>query len=205
MKQVLWLLLTFYLCLEAPIALGQDECYSLLKIRLDHHHQQYTFNGLELNPEEDLFDSLTRNEVPYYEFFSKMAKLCSELCQGKGYDCIGYLAGTFIDPDLQRDPELALQRLFPNYNKENDGIENAVKDPDCICIRESNSNSNLSQEYNQVKLSFQSNSVIFEMLWNIVKFWHVLHQHLSFGTPHGDVLNDTLRMHQCMHQKQAPF
>ena len=173
MKLLLCMLLGCLLQLQLSTAVFGDECYGLLKIRYDSPHQLHEFNGLVLNPEEDLVGSLNRAKVPFHEFFLKLTSICTDLCQVRGHGCIGYLSGSFIEADEMHNAETALQAVCPGYKKEQDDIMNGVKDPDCICIKSKDDTPELQQQYALMKATYTSDTAIFPILLSTVAFWEI--------------------------------
>ena len=201
MKRLLWLLFGCLLQLQLSTAVARDECYGLLKIRYDSHHQHHAFNGLELNPEEDLVGSLTRANVPFHEFFLKLTRICSDLCQARSYGCVGYLSGGFVEADDIRNAEIALQSVYPEYKKEKDDIKNGVRDPDCMCIKSKDDTPELQQQYGVMIAAYTPTAAIYPILLSTVVFWRILFRHLIYGTAsvQNGILEQTLFMRTQMH------
>ena len=194
------LFLTGVLAFHIPFGMAHDHCYALLKIRFDQNYQQAHFNGMALNPDTDLVGSLTRAEIPFHEFFSKLTHICDNLCKAREDGCTGYLIGNFIEANELRDAATALRKIYPEYNKDDDGIKNTTKEPDCICLKPAETTPKLRRQYNDLVSTFTDGAQIFSILSQVVAFWKILYNYLILDCTAVEdrTLEETLSLRRAM-------
>ena len=161
--------------IKAGVLYANDHCYAMYQVRIPENNPQAHFDGTTPNPEDAFFLTDYQERILHYQNFQKMVEMCQELCLSRGSDCRGYITGNCIELAAKRDPEGLMKKLMPPYCKESDGIEEPLKEVDCICVREKDVNEDIDHSYTELKDKFIPSETVFNMIFAIVAFWQVLH------------------------------
>lgn len=156
----------------------------MYQVRVPENNSQGHFDGTAPNPEGAFFLTDYQERILHYQNFQKMVEMCQDLCLSRGSDCKGYITGNCIELHADRDPEGLMKKLMPPYCKESDGIEEPLKEVDCICVAKKDVNEGIDHSYTLLKDEFIASATVFNMISAIVAFWKVLHAALMNADSH---------------------